>query len=138
MGATEINGPGWACAALALVMSLSLCRCAAGEERPPKYKVRTWRIVVNDDGEVPIPGKKRTLEQFLAPKFNDVLNTQVDAYFLCLGSTDRHVPPQRARLQDTMNQWAHDGKIPDHLDAKFALTSPRAAKRTWTCSCPCA
>ena len=109
-------------------MSLSLCCCAAEQAR--KYEVRTWRIVVNDDGEVPIPGKDRTLEQFLEPKLNDVLNTQVDAYFLCLGSTDRYVPPQRARLQDAMHQWAHDGKIPEHLDTQVRtyLAAARKAK----------
>jgi len=96
-----------------------LAAAAVSSTEGASYNVRTWRIVVNDDGEVPIPGKGRTLEQFLVPKFNDVLGTQVDAYFVCMGSTDRCVAPTSARLQDMMNQWARDGKIPEQLDTQI-------------------
>ena len=108
-----------ATARVCLLVAAAATSLAATRTEGAQYKVRTWRIVVNDDGEVPIPGKNRTLAQFLVPKFNDVLGTQVDAYFVCMGSTDRCVPPQRARLQDTMNQWARDGKIPEQLDTQI-------------------
>ena len=119
MSASPVGTSWTACAIAAAVAWVSLCGPVSAQERAARHNTRPWRIAVNDDGEVPIPGPKRTLQQFLEPKFNDVIGTQVDAYFLCLGSTDRHVPPSRARLQDTMNQWAHDGKAPDHLDAQI-------------------
>ncbi|MFH0965785.1 MAG: hypothetical protein V2A58_17440 [Planctomycetota bacterium] len=132
MSATATSSRGLAPVCLTMFLALSLAGGAAAQEPTPlsqrTYSVRRWRIVVNDDGEVPIPGPDRTLEQFLVPKFNDVLGTQVDAFFLCLASTDRYVAPASARIQDTMNQWAHDGGIPDHLDAQIRTYIDAARK----------
>jgi len=119
MNVAQAKGAGLVSLSLVIAAALLTCGCEVTGSGKAKYEVRTWRIIVNDDGEIPIPGPDRTLEQFLVPKFNDVLGTQVDAFFLCLGSTDRHVAPAAARVQDTMNQWADDGTVPEHLDTQI-------------------
>jgi len=87
----------------------------ASEQAQPN---KPWRIVVNDDGEVPAPGEGGDLEAYLSHRFADVVGTQVDAYFLCVGSTDRgpETAPKPPRVQDTMNHWFPEMKAPAGID----------------------
>jgi hypothetical protein len=75
-----------------------------------------WKLIVNDDGEIPPPNANRTVDQTLNDRFNAIRNTQVDAYFLCIASTDRVVGKSAARPQDAMSQWAKYGDVPEHVD----------------------
>gem|GEM_PF-3063731 len=77
---------------------------------------KPWRLIVNDDGEIPPPNANRSLAQTLDDRFNSTRGTQVDAYFLCIASTDRVVAPAAARPQDAMSQWAKYGDVPEHVD----------------------
>ena len=79
-------------------------------------KPKPWRLIVNDDGEIPPPNANRTVEDTLTDRFNATRGTQVDAYFLCIASTDRVVAPPAARPQDAMSQWAKYGDVPEHVD----------------------
>jgi hypothetical protein len=78
--------------------------------------VRPWRIVVNDDGDFELPADDPDLEKFLDARFNATVGTQVDAYFLNIGSTDRLWEKSKARPQDAMSQWAAHGDVPDQVD----------------------
>lgn len=119
MSGTALKAWGCALAIVAAILSYPLNNNASAKKSAAKRPVRKWRIIVNDDGEVRIPGKNLTLQEFLMPKFNDLKDTQVDAIFLCLGSTDRYVAPEVARMQDTMNQWAHDGRVAEQLNTQI-------------------
>ena len=77
---------------------------------------RRWRLIVNDDGEIAPPTDTRSLQDTLNDRFNAVRGTQVDAYFLCIASTDRVVAKALARPQDAMSQWAKYGQVPEHVD----------------------
>lgn len=50
---------------------------------------RQRRIIVNDDGEAEPMARDRPLKAYLAQRFQDAVGSQVDAYFICVGSTDR-------------------------------------------------
>ena len=88
----------------------------ANAEQDRSFKQR--RIIVNDDGEVPGLSGGRTMEDYLATRFTDTVNTQVDSYFLCVGSTDRGpgARPDPPRLQDTQNLWFPEMKLPVDVD----------------------
>lgn len=78
---------------------------------------RQRRIIVNDDGEAEPLGKDRPLEAYLAQRFQDAVGSQVDSYFICVGSTDRGpATGKRARLQDTQNRWYPAMKAPPEID----------------------
>lgn len=78
---------------------------------------RQRRIIVNDDGEVDPIAKGRPLEAYLAQRFQDAVGSQVDAYFICVGSTDRGpATGKKARLQDTQNRWFPAMKAPPEID----------------------
>ena len=99
-------------ASIVLLTGFAAAACGTA----PKEEVRKWRIVVNDDGDFVPPGNDADLEKYLDVKFRATVNTQVDAYFFCIGSTDRVWDPQRARAQDAMSQWAKYGDVPEHVD----------------------
>ena len=107
---------------LALVAHLGLA--AEG----PAAKLKPWRIIVNDDGEVPPPHENRTVAQTLDDRFNETRGTQVDAYFICIASTDRVVAPAAARPQDCMSQWAKYGKVPQGVDDMVTMYIEQAHK----------
>ena len=75
------------------------------------------RIIVNDDGEVDPISEGRPLAAYLAQRFQDAVGSQVDAYFICVGSTDRGpATGKKARLQDTQNRWYPAMKAPPEID----------------------
>ncbi len=86
------------------------------KEQPRPFKQR--RIIVNDDGEVPGLSGDRTMADYLSERFADTVNTQVDSYFLCVGSTDRGPGhrPDPPRIQDSQNLWFPDKKLPRSVD----------------------
>ena len=78
---------------------------------------RQRRIIVNDDGEADPIAKGRPLEAYLAQRFQDAVDSQVDAYFICVGSTDRGpATGKKPRLQDTQNRWYPAMKAPPEID----------------------
>jgi hypothetical protein len=78
---------------------------------------RQRRIIVNDDGEADPIAKGRPLEAYLAQRFQDAVGSQVDAYFVCVGSTDRGpATGKAARLQDTQNRWYPAMKASPEID----------------------
>ncbi len=87
-------------------------------ERERREMTRQWRIIVNDDGEVAGLSDERTMEDYLSERFTDAVNTQVDSYFLCLGSTDRGpgARPDPPRVQDSQNLWFPEMKLPADVD----------------------
>jgi hypothetical protein len=75
------------------------------------------RFIVNDDGEAEPIAKGRTVEAYLAQRFQDAVGSQVDAYFICVGSTDRGpATGKKPRLQDTQNRWYPAMKAPPEID----------------------
>ncbi len=75
------------------------------------------RIIVNDDGEVDPISERRPLAAYLAQRFQDAVGSQVDSYFICVGSTDRGpATGKKARLQDTQNRWYPAMKAPPEID----------------------
>ena len=75
------------------------------------------RFIVNDDGEAEPIAKGRTVEAYLAQRFQDAVDSQVDAYFICVGSTDRGpATGKKPRLQDTQNRWYPAMKAPPEID----------------------
>ena len=78
---------------------------------------RQRRIIVNDDGEAEPIGKDRPREAYLAQRFQDAVGSQVDSYFICVGSTDRGpATGKKARLQDTQNRWFPAMEAPPEID----------------------
>ena len=78
---------------------------------------RQRRIIVNDDGEAEPISKGRSVEAYLAQRFRDAVGSQVDSYFICVGSTDRGpATGTKARLQDTQNRWYPAMKAPPEID----------------------
>ena len=104
--------------------------CVGCESRPlarrSRSTLRPWRLVVNDDGDFVITKDDPDLKKFLRSRFEGTPNTQIDAYFLNIGSTDRLWEDVRelmrvdadakARPQDAMSQWAEYGDVPPHVD----------------------
>ena len=88
------------------------------EEKERRKNSKKRRIIVNDDGEVAGLSPGRTIEDYLGERFKDVLGTQVDSYFLCVGSTDRGPGnrPDPPRVQDSQNLWFPDKKLPASVD----------------------
>ncbi len=87
------------------------------KDPPAQASTRQRRIIVNDDGEAnPIP-KGGSLEAYLAQRFQDSVGSQVDSYFICVGSTDRGpATGKKPRLQDTQNRWFPEMKAPPEID----------------------
>ena len=78
---------------------------------------RQRRIIVNDDGEAEPLTRDRPLEAYLAQRFQDAVGSQVDSYFICVGSTDRGpATGKKPRLQDTQNRWYPAMKSPPEID----------------------
>ena len=90
---------------------------------------RQRRIIVNDDGEADPIAKGRTVEAYLAQRFQDAVDSQVDAYFICVGSTDRGpATGKKPRLQDTQNRWFPAMKAPPEID-RMTRAYLQAAKK---------
>lgn len=86
-------------------------------ERTGSSPDRQRRIIVNDDGEVDPISEGRPLAAYLARRFQDAVGSQVDSYFICVGSTDRGpATGKKARLQDTQNRWYPAMKAPPEID----------------------
>ncbi len=86
-------------------------------ERTDPSPDRQRRIIVNDDGEAEPMARDRPLKAYLAQRFQDAVGSQVDAYFICVGSTDRGpATGKKARLQDTQNRWYPAMKAPPEID----------------------
>lgn len=111
--------------ALPMVTALSLLiilNARSSDAAPDAASQR--RIIVNDDGEVLLPTNQESWDEYLAERFSPVVHTQVDSYFLCVGSTDRG-PGIVHSLQSSMSYWAAYKKLPPqyieatqrHLDA---------------------
>lgn len=111
-----------------LIASMLLFSAADGMHAQADTKPRRWRLIVNDDGEIPPPAANRPLARTLDDRFNAVRGTQVDAYFLCIASTDRLVARAAARPQDAMSQWARYGDVPAHVDQMIRLYIEEAHK----------
>lgn len=89
----------------------------ASTERTTGPTDRQRRIIVNDDGEADPIAKGRSVEAYLAQRFQDAVGSQVDSYFICVGSTDRGpATGKKARLQDTQNRWYPAMKAPPEID----------------------
>ena len=110
------------------VLTLALVAGGCAVTGAARSDVPRWHLIVNDDGEIPPPNAKRTVEQTLNDRFNAVRGTQVDAYFLCIASTDRVVGKPAARPQDAMSQWAKYGDVPEHVDQMIRLYIEQAHK----------
>jgi len=110
------------------MLMLALVACGFAVKGGAESDVPHWRLIVNDDGEIPPPNANRTVEQTLNDRFNAVRRTQVDAYFLCIASTDRVVSKAAARPQDAMSQWAKYGDVPEHVDQMIRLYIDEAHK----------
>ena len=95
---------------MAFCASKEIASITLGAEAPQGTKTR--RLIVNDDGEVRLPGNDaddKDWDRYLAKRIRDAVGTQVDSYFLNIGSTDRGY---RSSLQSVMGSWATDGKVP--------------------------
>ncbi len=97
--------------------------------QPARPEMKPWRLVIADDVDFEPPTDDPDLEKFLAFRFNWILDTHVDAYFVCIASTDRLWPKERARPQDAMNQWAAHGNVPPQVDRQIRkyIEAARAA-----------
>ncbi len=91
--------------------------------RPPQPEgvrrmARQRRIILNDDGEAAVPTGDQTIEDYLAIRFSNTVGTQVDSYFLCVGSTDRGPGhrPDPPKIQDSQNLWFPDMELPQSVD----------------------
>jgi hypothetical protein len=95
---------------------------AAGGDRMKPLR----RIILNDDGEVILPGGDRSWDDYLGERFADAVGTQVDSYFLNVAATDRGPGIVRS-IQSSMACWASDGKLPT-VYAEAARRYIRAAR----------
>ena len=87
------------------------------KDQPAHGPSRQRRIIVNDDGEADPIEKGRSAETYLAQRFQDSVGTQIDSYFICVGSTDRGpATGKKPRLQDTQNRWFPAMKAPPEID----------------------
>ena len=123
------------CALLCVIM----VGCATGPfAKRPSSKLKPWRLVINDDADYQPPANDPDLKKFLNFRFNWIVDTHADAYFLCIASTDRLWPKERATPQDAMNQWAAHGDVPRTSIAGSESTSRRltmrACRSSWRCA----
>lgn len=102
----------------AIVLAALLVTLGAGNGAAQDKEAKRWRIIVNDDGEATAPAEGGDLEAYLSQRFADVVGTQVDAYFLCVASTDRgpETAPKPPHVQDTMSHWFPEMKAPAGID----------------------
>lgn len=102
------------------LLCLLMVACQSG---PPEATTRPahkpWRLVIYDDADYQPPKDDPDLKKFMDFRFNWVVDTHADAYFLGIASTDRLWPKQRATPQDAMNQWAKYGDVPPHVDLRI-------------------
>ena len=112
-----------------------------GRAKADNLPTKQRRIIVNDDGEVGM-GKDvlgmhvgtiiNTVEEFLAERFNDCLNTQVDSYFLNINGTDRgpvhdgHVLNQPQSSMAQFFYWGERGQIHPDTDKMIRALIDRA------------
>ena len=138
----------WQNIAIGLVVVVTLSVVFSAEVISRKGRAQTdnpptkqRRIIVNDDGEVGM-GKDvlgmhkgtiiNTVEDFLAERFDDCLNTQVDSYFLNINGTDRgpvHDGHVLNQPQSTMAQffyWGERGQIHPDTDKMTRALIDRA------------
>ncbi len=102
------------------LLSVVLVGCASGPlGKRSRSKLKPWRLVINDDADFQPPEDDPDLDKFLDFRFNWVVDTHADAYFLCIASTDRLWPKERATTQDAMSQWAAHGDVPPHVDRRI-------------------
>ncbi len=107
-------------------MALLLMSAAEGWASADETPVRRRRIILNDDGEVGIGPRALTssyfkyaddVDEVLKFRFRSAVGTQVDSYFLNVGSTDRaptHDGKPITHLQSSMAQfhyWGDKGQI---------------------------
>jgi len=113
------------------------------KEQRRKAAHRQRRIIFNDDGEAAGLSEDQTMEEYLAAcvaqdryrafRFTGDVDTQVDSYFLCVGSTDRGPGerPDPPRMQDSQNLWfsAPEGELPRSIDklTRYYLEATREA-----------
>ncbi len=121
---------------LVVVLATIVGACAQQQERTVererKEMFRQRRIIVNDDGA---PGELYRGDPASSKgRFGLTLNTQVDTYFVCVGSTSGG--PGGAKINDALRYWfwsdsdaAADTRLPANNDklTRAYLTAARAA-----------
>jgi hypothetical protein len=99
--------------ALLVAGGLTLAGTTWAQQTPSDDQKKTLRrIIVNDDGEVILPGGDRSWDDYLGERFADAVGTQIDSYFLNVAATDRG-PGIVNSIQSSMACWASEGEIPN-------------------------
>ncbi len=100
----------------ALLCAVLVGCVSAPEGKQMRPALKPWRLVIADDADFRAPADDPDLEKFLAFRFKWVVDTHVDAYFLCIASTDALRPKERSRPVHAMSLWAAHGDVLPHVD----------------------